>query len=216
MASPFPSCTFFSFPSKSKPGKTKPHLCLFSLAIGCWHLCLPIKINWGQGLSHADSFRGTQINIRIQATLGQTHCISPYPSLPLSISGPWIALLHITDICNHCHFPGITRAPVAPLNLQPFFSSSSASSPRPSLILPLLPHRVDSGGAQAILPLPLITMLISQSKMEDQMGETKTKPSRSQRLSTWQGKVKVSRLEAGTVSVVCRQSPPQSPSLASP
>lgn len=39
-----------SFPApSSKPTKTQPHLFLFSPAIGCWSLHLPITINWGQG-----------------------------------------------------------------------------------------------------------------------------------------------------------------------
>jgi hypothetical protein len=83
-----PSRTFFLFygsfffrsPSSSpKPGNTKCHLCPFSPAIGCWHLYLPIRINWRQypsvsflqSLSSLGHFWGTQIIVRLQAALCQ-------------------------------------------------------------------------------------------------------------------------------------------------
>jgi hypothetical protein len=54
--SPSQSCTLLrhgnsllpSLPSDPKPRIHKSCLCLSSLAIGCWHLYLPIRINWGQ------------------------------------------------------------------------------------------------------------------------------------------------------------------------
>jgi hypothetical protein len=45
------SLSFCSVLVVSSLGNPKPCLCLFSTAIGCWHLYLPNIINWGQGPS---------------------------------------------------------------------------------------------------------------------------------------------------------------------
>lgn len=41
------SAHFSSLPSK--PLKPQPHLWLFCSTISCWHLYLPITVNWGLG-----------------------------------------------------------------------------------------------------------------------------------------------------------------------
>ena len=75
----FPCTIFFSHRSSSNPNpmKPKPPLCLLCSVIGCWHLYLPIRTNWGQGpsVSYMQTLAvlGTRFNIITQAALGQTH-----------------------------------------------------------------------------------------------------------------------------------------------
>jgi hypothetical protein len=80
--SPCLSCSFLSSRSSLWPKSTKPqpHLCLFCPAIGCWHLYLPVTINWGQGApsiylqilsSLGQPVSGAQISVRIQTASGQ-------------------------------------------------------------------------------------------------------------------------------------------------